>query len=84
VKKKRKITLAVILLLIVLAVAALAIHGNRNYRYVSGYTDKNGNVYRCSKTIKAKVYNAGKPDLEYFVPLNPSDANLYCHQIGVS
>jgi hypothetical protein len=78
-------TLVIIVILVsVLAIGALVIYEGKQYRYVSSYTDINGKVYKCSKTIKTKIYNAGKADLEYFVPVNPNDANLYCHQIGIS
>jgi len=57
------------------------------YRYVNGYYDEN-NMYACSKPLKARYQkmatpNAASPYAYEYVPVNPSEAQRYCHVSGV-
>lgn len=53
-------------------------------RTATFYEDAGGWVYQCSKAIPVKyqgvTYMSGKPSL---TPINQSDADKYCHNIGV-
>jgi hypothetical protein len=75
--------LASIAILALIVAASMLVYRNKP-QTATTYEDMGGWVYECSRPIYVKdqgvKYGSGKPSL---TPINQSDAEKYCHRIGI-
>jgi hypothetical protein len=84
VKQIKKSKWLIILVIIVMLLGLLTLLKIYHHQIITGYEDTNGNIYECSRPIKAEMGNAtilGHP--QGLVPVDQADADKYCYHTGV-